>query len=163
MIWFEGEKIPIKTKRFEICHSQSLIWFDAINSFSNQFRKWKTAIVKRVVIFFFDMGSFNYVYSPNLAYKLWFGEWFDKRFEIYPNHPVILHSQIIINSWLHVSDCQAKISILLIWEKSGIFNSSVIWYPSLILTFSLCISPLSLLECHLHVFCAECLGEDGDL
>ena len=42
LMWFEGEKIPIITKRFEICHSQSLIWFDEIKSFSNQLRMWKT-------------------------------------------------------------------------------------------------------------------------
>ena len=107
-----------------------LIWWNQI-LFNSVEKVKKQAMSMGLLSFFFNMGSFKCVHSPNLAYKLGSGEWFDKRFEIYPNHPLILHSQIIINSWLHLSDCQAKISILLIWEKSGIFNSSVIWYPSL--------------------------------
>ena len=131
--WFDlkGRKSQSKQKdlRFAIPNH----WFDLMKSNPFQF-SWeseKQAMSMGLLSFFFNMGSFKCVHSPNLAYKLGSGEWFDKWFEIYPNHPLILHSQIIINSWLHLSDCQAKISILLIWEKSGIFNSSVIWYPSL--------------------------------
>ena len=87
------------------------------NPFQFSWESEKQAMSMGLLSFFFNMGSFKCVHSPNLAYKLGSSEWFDKRFEIYPNHPLILHSQIIINSWLHVSDCQARIPILLIWEK----------------------------------------------
>ena len=53
-----------------------------------------SSIRDTIMYYFFNMGSFKCVHSPNLAYKLGSGEWFDKRFEIYPNHPLILHSQM---------------------------------------------------------------------
>ena len=71
------------------------------NSFHISWESEKQSLSIGLWYLFFDIGSFNNVHSPNLAYKLGSGEWLDKRFEIHPKQPLILHSQIIIISLLH--------------------------------------------------------------